>query len=102
MGSIDRSRWQLLEPLLDHALDLTAQDRGSWLETVRVRSPQRAAELEMLLSGEGVADQRGFLNDAPGGAPAGIGLGTSQVSDDAVGMRHTRRGGKTSVVVGTR
>lgn len=61
MGAMDRDRWQRLEPLLDHALDLSDAERASWLGALREQSPALAAELDTLLSDEILADRRGFL-----------------------------------------
>jgi eukaryotic-like serine/threonine-protein kinase len=58
---MDRDRWRVLEPLLDEVLDLPAGERDSWLRELRGRSPDVAAELESLLSGESIADSSGFL-----------------------------------------
>jgi eukaryotic-like serine/threonine-protein kinase len=61
MTIIDRQRWQVLEPLLDHALDLEPVERDRWLAEMAAGSPMVAAELTMLLGGEAVADRSGFL-----------------------------------------
>lgn len=79
MSAIDRDRWKLLEPLLDRALDLPAEERESWMDALRERSPELAAELESLLRGEERADRSGFLatplaappDDPPGGLQFG-------------------------------
>jgi eukaryotic-like serine/threonine-protein kinase len=75
MGSIDRDRWRLLEPLLDNALELPVEERDSWMNALREQSPTLAAELTLLLSGERVADQRGFLADEIGAGLTGLRLG---------------------------
>ena len=62
MAVIDRVRWQALAPLLDEALELTGERRVAWLATLRSRSPDLAAEMEVLLASEAVADRRGFLD----------------------------------------
>jgi len=75
MGTIDRDRWRLLEPLLDSALELPVEERESWMSALREQSPTLAAELTLLLSGERVADQRGFLLDEVGSKLNGLRLG---------------------------
>ncbi|MEO7218440.1 MAG: serine/threonine-protein kinase, partial [Gemmatimonadaceae bacterium] len=85
MGSIDRGRWQLLEPLLDRALDLTKAERDSWVEMLREHSPDLAAEVTLLLSGEGEADKRGFLSNPPVEVLAGA--FTETVGGDLAGMQ---------------
>ena len=75
MAAIDRDRWQILEPLLDRALDLSMEERESWLGELRASSPEVAAELTLLLSGESVADRRGFLTEMVGARLDGLQLG---------------------------
>ena len=66
MGIYDRDRWQRLQPLLDHALDLSSEQRVSWLVGLWTNDPEMANELIILLSGEVEADDSGFLTDTPG------------------------------------
>jgi tetratricopeptide (TPR) repeat protein len=61
MAVIDRERWNLLEPLLDQALDLTPEERAPWLEALSHSAPDVAAELAALLRGDASADRDGFL-----------------------------------------
>ena len=75
MGTIDRDRWQLLEPLLDRALDLGPEERESWMDELRAQSPVLAADLALLLSGESTADRSGFLTDMVGAKLDGLRLG---------------------------
>ncbi|HET7549848.1 MAG TPA: serine/threonine-protein kinase [Gemmatimonadaceae bacterium] len=75
MASIDRERWSELEPLLDHALELSQPERESWLVELRTRSAELAAELEAILQGEAEADESGFLAPAFDAALAGVELG---------------------------
>ncbi|MEO7987202.1 MAG: protein kinase [Gemmatimonadales bacterium] len=63
MPLIDPDRWQVLEPLLDKALELEPAERGRWLDELSAESPGIAADLSALLSGEGLADRGGFLAD---------------------------------------
>jgi eukaryotic-like serine/threonine-protein kinase len=65
MGIFDRDRWHRLQPMLDHALDLSGDERVSWLVELRRSAPDIAEDLVTLLSGEAEADDRGFLVDAP-------------------------------------
>jgi serine/threonine-protein kinase len=75
VASIDRERWSELEPLLDHALDLSQPERESWLSELRTRSAELADELEAILRGEADADERGFLAPGSGSELAGMELG---------------------------
>ena len=65
MGIYDRDRWRRLHPLLDHALDLSSEQRVSWLAGLWTNDPEMANELIILLSGEVEADDSGFLTDTP-------------------------------------
>ena len=75
MAAIDRERWRLLEPLLDSALDMPPGERESWVNTLREQSPELADELTQLLSGESVADRRGFLSETLGARLDGLQIG---------------------------
>ncbi|MEP6493308.1 MAG: serine/threonine-protein kinase [bacterium] len=61
MAVIDRERWQALEPLLDRALGLSSEAQAAWLDELTVSSPDLAAALGALLTGESDADRQGFL-----------------------------------------
>jgi len=61
MALIDHERWRALGPLLDEALELPPAELDAWLAELRGRVPGLAAELEILLAGEAVADRSGFL-----------------------------------------
>ncbi len=75
MASIDRDRWSELEPLLDHALELSPPERTEWLGELRARSAELATELEAILAGEADADERGFLLSELGAELQGMELG---------------------------
>ncbi|MEO8561665.1 MAG: hypothetical protein ABI601_06295, partial [bacterium] len=59
--SIDRARWQQLEPYLDRALEMSTEEREPWIAKLRTESPDIVDELLALLSGESRASQDGFL-----------------------------------------
>ena len=69
MGIFDRDRWQRLQPLLDHALDLSSEQRVSGLVGLWMNDSDMANELIVLLSGEAEADVSGFLVDTPDALP---------------------------------
>lgn len=78
MPVIDGERWRALEPLLDRALELADSDRDAWLADLRDSSPGLAADLVAILSGEGAADEQGFLAVplvGPGPSLEGVTLG---------------------------
>jgi eukaryotic-like serine/threonine-protein kinase len=62
MGSIDKSRWQALSPLLDDLLDSEPQIRERKLQELAARDADVAAELRSLLAEHAAIDQAGFLD----------------------------------------
>ena len=72
---LDPELWSRLEPLLDHALDLSDEERGHWLDQLREQSPEMVEQLVLLLTSEDVADASGFLQATPGLPVAGVELG---------------------------
>src|SRR5262245_38590110 len=72
MDVMDRDRWRELEPLLDQALELTKDARDTWLNDLRWRSPEVAAELVLLLALDASADGRGFLDPPASVEPSEI------------------------------
>jgi serine/threonine-protein kinase len=75
MAVLDRDRWRVLEPLLDHALDLPPEERDGWLDELRAHSPALAAELTHLLSGQAAAERSAFLATPPDASLVGLRLG---------------------------
>ena len=69
MGIFDRDRWQRLQPLLDHALDLSSEQRVPWLVGLWKSDPDMANELILLLASEVEADISGFLAEPPDTLP---------------------------------
>ena len=63
MAVVNSSRWQQLQPLLDQALELSGEERGPWLDALRVSSPELASEVMDLLASEESANRQGFLLD---------------------------------------
>ena len=63
MAIFVRDRWERLQPLLDRALDLSGEQRTTWLDSLRSADPSVADELDSLLSEEAAADRRGFLSE---------------------------------------
>ena len=60
---MDHDRWRALEPLLDRVLDLSDEERDTWLSDLRQSSPGLADEIVSFLSGEADADRSGFLSE---------------------------------------
>ena len=49
MPGLSKDRWQVVEPLLDRALEMTEAERAVWLEQLRGEQAVLAAELEALV-----------------------------------------------------
>jgi hypothetical protein len=65
MAMPERDRWERLQPLLDRALELSGEQRATWLDSLRSAEPDVADELDSLLSEDAAADGRGFLGQPP-------------------------------------
>jgi len=76
MAVFDRDRWRELARLLDQVLELTDDERSTWLAGLRSRSPDLAAELTALLAGEIKADREGFLDGPLERPPDGATMST--------------------------
>ncbi|HEX5179530.1 MAG TPA: serine/threonine-protein kinase [Gemmatimonadaceae bacterium] len=75
MPAMDRERWKELEPLLDHALDLSDADRDKWLTELSISAPEIANELTSLLSGDAQAERTGFMSEPVALSLEGLELG---------------------------
>lgn len=49
MARIDPERRRELEPLLDRVLELTVEERATWLDELRVQSPALADDFASVL-----------------------------------------------------
>jgi hypothetical protein len=58
-------RWREISAHLDQALELSAEERPVWLETVRKKTPALAADLQDLLAEQQVLGKEGFLEHGP-------------------------------------
>src|SRR5882724_8929178 len=63
MTAIDTKRWHRISPLLDHALDLTPDQRDAWLAALKTTDAALAADVEMLLVEHRLLDAERFLED---------------------------------------
>ena len=63
MSTLSGDRWRAISPLLDQALDLSAEERGPWLSQLRTTDAQLADDLESLLRERDAINRDGFLDD---------------------------------------
>jgi tetratricopeptide (TPR) repeat protein len=80
MSSLTGERWRELSPYLDHAFDLSQDERVPWLASLRHRDSELAADLESLLAEQDTIQRAHFLEGAalpasPPGALAGFRVG---------------------------
>ena len=61
MSILSSDRWRALSPYLDQALDLTAEEREPWLDTLRRDDPAMAADLQSLLAESDALQDSSFL-----------------------------------------
>jgi eukaryotic-like serine/threonine-protein kinase len=60
---LDNDRWKAVSPYLDRAMDLSEDERASWLGTLREQDPTLAADVEQLLEDHRVVLEERFLED---------------------------------------
>jgi len=77
MFTLKRHVWNVLQPLLNRALDLESAERLAWLADMRADCPTIVRELELLLRPE--LDEAGRcsvaqLRDVVPGSPQSLGL----------------------------
>ena len=63
MSSLRPDQWQALSPRLDEALNMTEEERGTWLSSLRAENPVLAGQLERLLHQHRVLSEEGFLEE---------------------------------------
>jgi serine/threonine-protein kinase len=66
---LDAERWRMVSPYLDCALEMTVEDRGAWLSTLRAQDAPLADDVAALLDEREVLSREGFLEDSPALAP---------------------------------
>jgi eukaryotic-like serine/threonine-protein kinase len=63
VSSESRNRWRVVSSCLDRALEMTADERGAWLASLRTEDPDLASEIAALLEEHRVLSREGFLED---------------------------------------
>jgi serine/threonine protein kinase len=74
MSKLSPDQWQALSPHLDHALEMTGEERSTWLSSLQTENPTLAYQLEILLCEHRVLSEEGFLEASALELPEGPGL----------------------------
>jgi serine/threonine protein kinase/Tol biopolymer transport system component len=74
MSKLSPDQWQALSPHLDQALEMTDDERSTWLSSLQVENPTLAYQLEILLREHRVLSEKGFLEASALELPRGPGL----------------------------
>ena len=95
MSKLSPDQWRALSPHLDEALEMTEEQRSTWLSSLQTVNPILASQLESLLHEHRLLSQKGFLEATPvvdlpdGGALAGQAFGAytlvSQIGHGGMG-----------------
>ena len=71
MSKLSPDEWQALSPHLDQALEMTSDERSTWLAALKGENPTLAYQLEILLREHRILSDEGFLEasalEFPGG-----------------------------------
>jgi serine/threonine protein kinase/dipeptidyl aminopeptidase/acylaminoacyl peptidase len=74
MSKLSDDQWQALSPYLDEALEMTDEQRSTWLSSLHAENPTLADQLEKLLLEHRLLSQQGFLEVSAMELPGGPGL----------------------------
>jgi serine/threonine protein kinase/Tol biopolymer transport system component len=74
MPKFSPDQWQALSPHLDEALEMTGEERSTWLSSLQSQNPTLAYQLEILLREHRELSEEGFLEASTLELPGGPGL----------------------------
>jgi serine/threonine protein kinase/Tol biopolymer transport system component len=74
MFKLSPDQWRALSPHLDEALEMTDEQRSTWLSSLRTENPILASQLEILLQEHRALSEEGFLEASAVELPGGPGL----------------------------
>jgi len=74
MSKLSPDQWRALSPHLDEALDMTDEQRSTWLSSLQTENPTLASQLEILLQEHRVLTEEGFLEESAVELPGEPGL----------------------------
>jgi serine/threonine protein kinase len=65
MSKLSPDQWRALSPHLDEALEMTEDQRSTWLSSLQTVNPILASQLALLLQEHRLLSEKGFLEAAP-------------------------------------
>jgi serine/threonine protein kinase/Tol biopolymer transport system component len=74
MFKLSPDQWRALSPHLDEALEMTDEQRSTWLSSLQTENPTLASQLEILLQEHCALSEEGFLEASAVELPGGPGL----------------------------
>jgi Tol biopolymer transport system component len=74
MSKLSPDQWRALSPHLDEALDMTDEQRSTWLSSLQTENPALASQLEILLQEHRALSEDGFLEESTVELPGAPGL----------------------------
>jgi serine/threonine protein kinase/Tol biopolymer transport system component len=74
MSKLSPDQWQVLSPHLDRALEMTDEERSTWLSSLQIENPVLASQLELFLQEHHELISEGFLESSTLELPGGVGL----------------------------
>lgn len=63
MSALTRERWLAVSPYLDRALEMSHEEQGAWLESLRSKDAPLADDVAALLADRGALSREGFLQE---------------------------------------
>ena len=81
MPGLNKTRWDILSPYLDQALQLEPDERTTWITALRAKDPTLASDLVALLEERSQASREGFL-EGTAAPPVGV---SASLAGQAIG-----------------
>ncbi len=74
MSAFGPEQWRSLSPYLDKVLEISPNDRATWLEMLRQQNPSVATDLQILLKEYQALVDEGFLQTDAATRPSSVSL----------------------------
>jgi hypothetical protein len=65
MSKLGPDQWRTLSPHLDEALEMTEDQRSTWLSSLQTENPTLTSQLELLLQEHRLLSEKSFLEATP-------------------------------------